>query len=329
MTQHSRDDENEGVHSTRRGLIGGAGAIALAVAAGSTTAPATASAGPQSRGKPDTWPVDFSHRPIPEQAPARKGSVTVDGAELAYWDTGGSGPTVVFMHARSGSLNSWPYQQPVLARQGFRVIAYSRRGHEGSTHTSVGYGADDLRILLDELNVTQAHLIGHAAGGLWALDFALTHPDRLQTLTIACSTFGLNEPDFNRAVAELRPEGFEDMPPEFRELGPSYRSADPKGVRQWQDIERRALNDEFFYQGFRSPMDWSSMERLRLPVLLLSTDADMYMTPTLMHQAAAHLPDVTELTIIGSGHCPHWERSEVFNHGLSHFFRRRGSRDQR
>lgn len=307
----------------RRSFLAGLGGVTSAAVVGSPSAEAALRRGP---GRSSGWPVDFTHQPVPPQAPAVRGTVRVDGAELAYWDTGGRGPAIVFMHARSGSLNSWPYQQPVLARAGFRVIGYSRRGHEGSTHTSVGFGADDLVALLDRLRIDRAHVVAHAAGGLWGLDFALANPRRLRTLTLACTTFGIAEPDFAQAVADLRPDGFEEMPPDFRELGPSYRSADPEGVNEWLAIEERALNGAFFYQGYRSPMTWAAIEALRAPVLLLSTDSDMYMTPPLMHEAARHLQNPTEVTIAGSGHCPHWERPREFNDALVWFMRRSGDR---
>ena len=39
------------------------------------------------------------------------------------------GPAVVLLHAASGSGAFWGYQQPVLAKAGYRVISYSRRGY--------------------------------------------------------------------------------------------------------------------------------------------------------------------------------------------------------
>ena len=70
-----------------------------------------------------------------------EGMADLGNVRLAYWDTGGSGEAIVFLHPGSGSAEFYPYQQPVFARAGYRVISYSRRGQCGSdlaptpTHT--------------------------------------------------------------------------------------------------------------------------------------------------------------------------------------------------
>src|SRR5262245_22351747 len=106
----------------RRRLLGGAAALAAsgaAFAAGGTSASA--------EGIPRTdSPVRVI--PIPRQVPAVEGYAPVPGGRVWFWDTGGSGIPIIFMHPFSGSFEVWPYQQPYFAKAGFRVIAYSRRG---------------------------------------------------------------------------------------------------------------------------------------------------------------------------------------------------------
>src|SRR5689334_12789341 len=73
----------------------------------------------------------FAPIPMPAQVPAKEGVAPVAGTHLAYWDTGGNGPAIVLLHPATGTARIWSYQQPVLAKAGFRVIAYSRRGYAG------------------------------------------------------------------------------------------------------------------------------------------------------------------------------------------------------
>ena len=70
--------------------------------------------------------------PIPAQVAAKEGLAQLADTRLFYWDTGGDGQPIVLMHPASGSALIWGYQQPVFAKAGYRVIAYSRRGHNGS-----------------------------------------------------------------------------------------------------------------------------------------------------------------------------------------------------
>jgi pimeloyl-ACP methyl ester carboxylesterase len=80
-------------------------------------------------------------------------------------------------------------------------------------------------------------LIGTAAGGFVALDFAISHPERLRSFTLLCSQAGVQNSDFMEAVKRLAPDGFRNMPPDFRELALSYRVANPGGVARWSEFE--------------------------------------------------------------------------------------------
>ena len=53
--------------------------------------------------------------------------VDLPGVHLWYNDTGGTGVPVVFMHAASGTCESWVYQLPVFTAAGYRCIPYDRR----------------------------------------------------------------------------------------------------------------------------------------------------------------------------------------------------------
>src|SRR5262249_31684413 len=56
--------------------------------------------------------------PIPPQAPMTEGIADLGNTRLWYWDTGGTGEAVVFLHPGSGSGEFYPYQQPAFAKAG-------------------------------------------------------------------------------------------------------------------------------------------------------------------------------------------------------------------
>src|SRR5258706_1787260 len=76
-------------------------------------------------------PEPLTPIPIAPQAPAKEGLAVLPGTRLSYWDTGGSGTAIVLLHPATGSARIWSYQQPVFVKNGYRVIAYSRRGYGG------------------------------------------------------------------------------------------------------------------------------------------------------------------------------------------------------
>lgn len=94
-------------------------------------------------------------------------------------------PTLVFSSGLGGSAQFWQPQLPVLPAH-FRVLVYDQLGTGRSPADlpedySIGHMAQELKQLLDELDIRRCHLIGHALGGLVALQLALTHPEYLQS----------------------------------------------------------------------------------------------------------------------------------------------------
>jgi pimeloyl-ACP methyl ester carboxylesterase len=176
--------------------------------------------------------------PIPAQAPAFAGVAHLPNANLWYWDTGGSGPAVIFLHAGSQSGAGWVYQQPVFAAAGYRVIAYSRRGYFGSEAgdpTNPGFAAEDLDHLIDYLKLGKVHIVAIAHGGFFALDYVLAHPEKVRSLTVVSSLMGIDksETDYQDVTNRLHPKSFNALPNEFKELHPSYRAGNPAGLAAW------------------------------------------------------------------------------------------------
>ena len=69
------------------------------------------------------------------------------------------------------------------------------------------------------LGIECVHLVGTAAGGSVALDFALSFPQRLRSPVIADSIGGVQDQDYLELGRRIRPPQFDEPPPEFRELG--------------------------------------------------------------------------------------------------------------
>lgn len=302
----------------RRGLLS---ALAVAPAAMAST-PARAAAGqPEApSGAQTQWSAE------PPQHPARSGMAPVPDCNLWYWDTGSSGPPVVLLHAYTGSAASWGYQQPVLAKAGFRVIGYSRRGYlrsEQGPADRPGYGSEDLRALADFLGLKRFHLVGTAAGGFTAVDFAISYPERVISLTLASSLMGIVETDYLATTERLVRKAIDQLPPEFIELGPSYRAAYPAGVERWIELQRAAITDRYVKQMVKNRVTWAALRAIRVPSMIMTGDADLYFPPSRLREVAAHLTCETAI-IPEAGHAAFWEQPAIFNRLLGRFLSRSG-----
>ena len=261
--------------------------------------------------------------PIPPQVPAKEDVAVIPGTRLSYWDTGGNGEAIVLLHPATGSARIWSYQQPVFARAGYRVIAYSRRGYDKSDPVPTqnpGTASGDLHNLADRLSLTRFHLAGSAAGGGIAVDYALSHPERLLSLVVACAVGGVTDRDYVEAIERLRPKGFDEMPATFRELSPSYRAADPEGTAKWAELQRSAITGNRFGQQPANRITWSSLATMKVPALLIGGDADLYLPPPLLRLYASHIQGAEVAIVPEAGHSLYWERPDIFNRALLDFF---------
>jgi len=263
--------------------------------------------------------------PIPAQAPAKEGSAALPGTHLWYWDTGGAGAPVVFLHPATGSTLIWLYQQPVFAQAGFRVIAYSRRNHYNSDlapDDNPGTGSEDLHNLMEFLGVEKFHAVSSAAGGSVATDYAFSHPERLLSLTVSSNNLAARNGYIAETAARIRPKEEKDLPRWFWELGPAYRAANPGGVEKWNELTRRSVTGKGARQNLANLVTPAKLETLTVPTLLITGAADLVTPPSIMRMIARHIPDNEIVIVAESGHSPYWEQPEYFNRTVIDFIRR-------
>ena len=101
--------------------------------------------------------------------------------------TYGQGSAIVILHGLFGSLDNWVTHARTLESD-YTVILVDQRNHGKSPHDPLlDYGrmAEDLRELMDDHGITQAHLLGHSMGGKTVMEFAGRYPDRVDRLIVA------------------------------------------------------------------------------------------------------------------------------------------------
>jgi pimeloyl-ACP methyl ester carboxylesterase len=265
---------------------------------------------------------------VPAQAPAREGLAAIADTHLWYWDTGGEGVPVVLLHPASGSGLIWGYQQPALAKAGYRVIGYSRRSYYNSDPVAKdrpGTGSADLHGLIELLGLKKFNVVASAAGGTIATDYALSHPDRLDSLVIADNATGVRDGEIAKAANNIRTKGFDDMPVEFRELGPSYRAANPEGTRIWTELAHKAVTGGDFRQLVANEITTAKLEAMKVRTLLITGDADLITPPAIMRMVAQHIPG-SEISIVPeAGHSAYWEQPDIFNRAVLSFLAKRAN----
>ncbi len=117
---------------------------------------------------------------------------THDSVEIAYLDEGSGEPIVLVHGFASNKEVNWvgPGWVAALTRAGRRVIALDDRGHGASAklydpaayHSAIM--AEDVRALLDHLDLPLADVMGYSMGARITAFLALKHPDRVRSAVL-------------------------------------------------------------------------------------------------------------------------------------------------
>ncbi|MGW4945711.1 alpha/beta fold hydrolase [Actinoplanes sp. NPDC004185] len=244
----------------------------------------------------------------------------VDGAEVAYTDSGGDGEPLLLIHG--GGLADW--LTPLAAAPGLtghRVIRMVRAGYTGGPLPAGLTVADHARhaaTLLRQLDAAPAHVVAHSSGSTIALQLAVDDPAAVRTLALCepplvdaladpadrdalHAAFG---PVMGTAMAATAQGDHATAFDAFMALvcGPDYRAV-------MNDVLGAGLVDDaadhsgaFFTGELPAVGAWTFDPAVTRPVLLIQ-GAD---SPPPVHRLVAHLagllPESTVVTVDHAGH---------------------------
>jgi pimeloyl-ACP methyl ester carboxylesterase len=261
----------------------------------------------------------------------------VDGVGLFY-EEAGQGTPLVFVHEFAGDHRSWAPQVRFFSRR-FRTIAYNARGYppsdvpEDPGAYSQARAVEDLRGLLDQLGIAQAHVCGLSMGGYATLHFGLTYPERAHSLVVAGCGYGSGDArsGFHRDAAEvarrLEREGMAGVA-ELYARGPTrvqFLDKDPMGWREFRDLlaagsaTGRALTLRGVQMTRPSVFDLGPrLEGLDVPTLVVTGDEDEpCLEPALFMKRK--IPRAGLVVIPRAGHTINLEEPDAFNRAVLDF----------
>lgn len=254
------------------------------------------------------------------------GTVGVDGAGL-YYEVAGEGEPLVLVHAGISDSRMWEAQVDAFARQ-YRTIRHDMRGFGRSPIVDGPYSHhEDLRALLDALDVERASLVGCSRGGGAVIDFALENPHRVGALVLVGSAVGGFRFD------EEPSEGWDELVA-ADEAGDLERVSELE-VRMWADGPRRgpgvvdpavrdlvrgmnliALKNEALQLGEElelQPPAATRLPQIQAPTLVLVGDEDRPRPLAAADLLAKELPNARKVVMTGTAHLPNMECPEEFN----------------
>lgn len=245
--------------------------------------------------------------------------------KLAY-DTRGSGPTLVLVHAFPFDRRMWSHELAQLS-DARRVVAVDLRGFGESPlwgEPTIDELADDVVATLDELGVPMASVCGLSMGGYVALSLAERHAARLGAL-ILCDTRAAGDSDVARAAREATirqvrsdgPAAFLDGVPE--RLLSRHASDDLRQRVRDLCVDRTDAIVAATRAMAHRPDRMALLGRIDVPTLVLCGGEDTTSPAPEMRSLASQIPDAEYVEIAGAGHLSNLEAPGRFDEAVARF----------
>jgi pimeloyl-ACP methyl ester carboxylesterase len=259
----------------------------------------------------------------------------------------GTGAPIVLAHGVLLSVRTWVRQLQALPSEGFRVVAFDSRGHGdsklGDTGHSIDNIGDDLRTVLEQLDLRDALLVGHSMGGIAVQSFLLRHPEvaaeRVKGVVLLSSLARV--PLSGPRAAGLRTllEKAGELAPDSGRLWAAKnlgfvvarlgfgRHPKPSHV----ELVRRMLSDCTVDTRRAAPrallgLDLSArLPEVHIPTLVINGTADMLTPPAEARRMAELIPGARLELVEGGGHMLMLERAELVDRLIADFAREIGA----
>jgi 3-oxoadipate enol-lactonase len=256
---------------------------------------------------------------------------TVNGVELNYRLEGDGEQTIVLINGLADDLETWVFQVDALLGAGYRVLRFDNRGI-GSSGTPDGpyttaQMAQDAKALVDELGISDFHLLGVSMGGMIAQEYALANPGDLRSLTLAC-TYAAPGPFCSRMFAmwaDMAPVN--GVPFIMRDVAlwaftvPFFEEREAEAEEFEGEMAQLAMPVEAYLAQLASIRTHDTTDRLdgiTVPTLVLVGEEDILIPVRLsrrLHDAIAG----SEWAQTPGGHACLWEHPEPFNQAVLGF----------
>lgn len=172
--------------------------------------------------------------------------------------------------------------------------------------------------MFDHFKADKAHLVGLSMGGRIARNFALEHPDRLRSLTLANTTPGfdaLSPEEVRRFVDERRNRtadslrslvGSRAAPEALPALQSSFAALRPGSYLK--TLEASVAQDRA-----------APIEQIRVPTLVVTGTEDKVYAPQIARDMAQRIPGAELAVLEGAGHLTNLELPDEFNRRVMEF----------
>ncbi len=249
------------------------------------------------------------------------------------WERHGAGAPLLLIHGLGYARWGWEPVVPGLAER-FEVLLFDNRGIGESDappgpYTVAEMAADTVQVL-DEAGVERAHVVGTSLGGMVAQEIALSHPERVDRLVLACTTPGGPHAHPMPAVTVRLMTEAAGLEPAVALRRFVENALAPATVAERPELVERIM--EHRLRTAQDPVAWAAQAAagagfdaggrlggLQSATLVQHGSDDVVVDPRNADLLAERLPDARLERFPGCGHLFFWEASERFVSSVAAF----------
>ncbi len=241
----------------------------------------------------------------------------------------GEGQWLTMSHSLACNLHMWDEEARRLAKR-YKVLRYDTRGHGASGAPSGAYSfdllADDLRGLLQALEIQSTHFVGLSMGGMIGQTYALKYPGTFASLTL-CDTTSRYPSDalgtWLERIKTIEARGMEPLVPSTlaRWFTEGFRKERPEVVEKVAAMIRGTSVPGYIGCSHAIPNInlTARLKEIRCPSLVIVGKEDPS-TPLAMAEEIHHALPGSKLEVIAdAAHLSNLAQPEAFNRALADF----------
>jgi len=271
--------------------------------------------------------------------------VDVNGIKICYEIHGGGAP-MILLHGFAMYKEFWFPQIGELSKY-FKLLSIDIRSCGKSTHPSEHYSildiVEDIKGLMDYLDIDKAHMMGHSMGGMVAQNFALKYPKRLNKLILLATipkfpdVSGLDvykESQIASYKAKLEDPVnafFEKMKPRFTRQFFKIMVNDPKHIfhglfstEELLELEKKGtsnIQDLIYLSDIMGEHDTTNrLNEIQNETLIITGNKDKH-TPKFSHELIHEKMPNSILKIVSGAHFFPWENAPEISQIVADFLK--------
>jgi len=257
-------------------------------------------------------------------------SRALSGEVGIHWEERGDGDPVLLIMGLSYTLEMWHRVTPALTDR-YRVLLFDNRGVGRSDVPAGPYTipqmAADAVAVLDAAGVQRTHVVGASLGGVVAQELALSYPERVRSLVLACTTCGGAEAVLPEAdvISLLATRGTQTTEEGFRASAPYIYDPGTPTERIEEDLAIRlgtVVSAEGYFAQLMAAVGYDTSERLGaigVPTLVVHGRSDRLVPPGNGELIARKIPGARLVLLQGASHIMFTDQPEAVGRVLVEF----------